>query len=125
MVVKDENDFEISEFYRLWILEKVENLMKFLIFFQIFRKFSRLKRKDKRRKRGRAPALRVIRAETRLTVYRSLPITLPGHRSGLYESFFRATRVGSTSQQVEIFLGSNSKPEVDRQPGFRWEDSQT
>ena len=30
MVVKDENDFEISEFYRLWIFEKVENLMKLL-----------------------------------------------------------------------------------------------
>ena len=41
--------------------------------FQSFRKFSRLKRKREGEKRGRAPALRVIRAETRLTVYRSLP----------------------------------------------------
>ena len=32
-----------------------------------------IKEKKKRRKGERTPALRVIRAETRLTVYRSLP----------------------------------------------------
>ena len=40
-------------------------------------KKSRLKRKQEKKRIkeeiGRAPALRVIRAETRLTVYRSLP----------------------------------------------------
>ena len=34
MVVKYENDFEISEFYRLWIFEKVENFMEFLKIFK-------------------------------------------------------------------------------------------
>ena len=30
MIVEDELDFEISEFYRFWIFEKVEKLMKIL-----------------------------------------------------------------------------------------------
>ena len=33
--MKDENDFEISEFYRSRTFGKIENLMKFLIFSKI------------------------------------------------------------------------------------------
>ena len=47
--------------------------MDFFGNFQNYRKISRLRKKREEKKRGRAPALRVIRAETRLTVYRSLP----------------------------------------------------
>ena len=76
MVVKDKIDFEISEFYRSRTFEKVEILMIFSKN-HFFRKLSRLRRESekKRRKeeRGGSPALRVIRAETRLTVYRWLP----------------------------------------------------
>ena len=39
MVVKDENDFEISEFYKLWIFEKVENFIYILKNFKIFENF--------------------------------------------------------------------------------------
>ncbi len=73
MVVKDENDFEISEFYRSRIFEKVENLMNILKISKKNRKVSRLGKEREEKKRRRALALRVIRAETRLTVYRSLP----------------------------------------------------
>ena len=62
MVLKDENDFEISEFYQPRTFEKVENdaiLRKFQNFWEIIA--------------GGAPALRVSRAVTRLTVHRSLP----------------------------------------------------
>ena len=71
MVVKYVNDFEIPEFYRSRTFAKVKKLMKFLKNFKILEIF-RKKREEK--KRVRAPALRVTRAETRLTVYRSLPI---------------------------------------------------
>ena len=70
MVMKDEIEFEILEFYRSRIFEKVENLMKFLKKFKIFENFRDLERKKEEKKRGKSPALRVIRAETRLTVYR-------------------------------------------------------
>ena len=70
--MKDEIDFEITEFYRLYIFEKVEILMFFFENFQNFPKNQDLKQKEKKEKM-RAPALRVIRAETWLTVYRSLP----------------------------------------------------
>ena len=74
MVMKDEIDFEISEFYRSRTFGKVENMMNILKFFKIFENIKI--RNKKIRKKGKmrgAPALRVIRAETRLTVYRSLP----------------------------------------------------
>ena len=71
MVVNDEIDFEISEFYRLWMFEKVENLMTFSKNVKIEEEIRR--EKKKRRDGGRTLALRVIRAETRLTVHRSLP----------------------------------------------------
>ena len=57
MVVKDENDFEISEFYRLWIFEKVEKLMFFLIFSR-FSKIFKIK-KEKIREEKRGPLLQV------------------------------------------------------------------
>ena len=45
--------------------------------FQNFRKNQdwegKYKRQEEKKERGSAPALRVLRAETRLTVYRSLP----------------------------------------------------
>ena len=63
MVLKCENDFEISEFYRSRTFAKVENDERFFLEISIFRKMIA---------RG-APALRVPRAVTRLTVYRSLP----------------------------------------------------
>ena len=44
MVVKGENDFEISEFYRSRTFGKVENLMKMLIFFSKFSKVSKIKK---------------------------------------------------------------------------------
>ena len=57
------NDFEISEFYWVYFFLKVENGENFL-------KFS--KKWKMKAVGGGAPALRVPRAETRLTVYRSL-----------------------------------------------------
>ena len=63
MVLKYENDFKISEFYRSRTFVKVEKSGAFSEQFQIFWKMLA----------GRAPALRVSRAVTRLTVHRSLP----------------------------------------------------
>ena len=58
------NDLEIPEFYPSRTFEKVEKMMRF------FWKIPNFRENDS----GRAPALRVTRAETRLTVYRSLPL---------------------------------------------------
>ena len=63
------------------LFKNVEKMIKFLK----ISKFSKIikiekeirKEKKKIREAGRTPALRVIRAETRLTVYRSLPYSWP------------------------------------------------
>ena len=50
MVLKYENDFEISEFYRSRIFEKVGNWMKLLIFFQKNGNISRSRRESEKKK---------------------------------------------------------------------------
>ena len=62
MVLKFENDFKISEFYRSQTFQKIEKWWDFL-------KISNFRKM----KAGGAPALRVPRAETWVTVDRSLP----------------------------------------------------
>ena len=77
MGVKHENGFEISEFYRSRFSEKVANFIIIKKSKQNIRQIPRFKGKQEEkieeRRKERAPALRVTRAETRLTVYRSLP----------------------------------------------------
>ncbi len=51
MVVKDENDFEISEFYRSRTFGKVEKLMKFLLFFKKIKIFKIKKKKIREEER--------------------------------------------------------------------------
>ena len=63
MVSKFENDFKISEFYRIQTFQKMKNNKIYFLKISYFLK----------NVSGRAPALRVSRAVTRLTVHRSLP----------------------------------------------------
>ena len=62
MVLKCENDLEISKFYQPLKFSKSSKMMRFLK----FSKFLKMIAEE-------APVLRVTRAETRLTVNRSLP----------------------------------------------------
>ena len=62
IVLKCENDFEISEFYRGQTFSSKVEKLSFLGNFEFWEMVA-----------GGAPALRVTRAETWLTVYRSLP----------------------------------------------------
>ena len=64
-LIRSRNDNVMEKFYRLWTFEN-------LIFLIEISKISKIFEKMKIPLRG-APALRVIRAGTRLTVHRSLP----------------------------------------------------
>ena len=65
-LMKSRNDNAMEKFYRLRTFQK-------LVFLVEISKISKKIRKNDNSLEGTAPALRVIRAGTRLTVHRSLP----------------------------------------------------
>ena len=65
-LIKYRNDKTVEKFYRLWTFQKLRYLVE-------ISKISNFFEKNVNSIEGGAPALRVIRAGTRLTVHCSLP----------------------------------------------------